>query len=303
MLSDVLGWTIGWGAGPSVRRRRRRAQVVYVLAFAWGVLLHTAPGRLHLDWQPMFLAMAESFARPYAEPTTRLVAVETEPVRAQTGDPVQDALLDAVAAIVARVGLARATGSRIARRAGVTSGAIYGRYETKADLLEQAIGILLGRRFDDDLSIIDPVLAATDPGAATARIVAGYLTESRREWRRFRIEAHLAARSHPGVAATLARVQEEAKHDWLDAIGAHTPEEQNALEMFAALGADHTARSRVRRSPRPGSAVDRLAARHRAVVGASRLSVTPSPPTTRATAVRCRGGSWPARCTCTSCRR
>src|SRR5438034_3667694 len=43
----------------------------------------------------------------------------------------EDALIDAVAAIIARVGLERATASRIARRAGLTSGAIYGRYKTQ----------------------------------------------------------------------------------------------------------------------------------------------------------------------------
>src|SRR6185503_19806255 len=150
-----------------------------------------------------------------------------------TGDPVQDGLIDAVAAIVARVGLERATGSRIARRAGLTSGAIYGRYETKDDLLEHAIEVLLARRLTDDLAYLDETFVAADPSAMTARIVAGYLSPPRRDWRRFRIEAHLAARNHPNVAAMLDQVQEAAKRDYVAALGVRTPKERRELDILA----------------------------------------------------------------------
>ena len=231
--SDVDSWLADWGAGPRTRRRRRRAQVVYTLATIWGILLHRDPGRRRLDWSPTLHRMAWSFAQPYDEPTERLVVGEVPPVRARTGDPTQDALIDAVAAIVARVGLERATGSRIARRAGLTSGAIYGRYETKEDLLEHAIEILLARRFTDDLGSILETIGSSEPATVTARMVAGYLGPTRRDWRRFRIEAHLAARNHPQTAAMLDRVQEEAKREYLDALGARTPKERRALDILA----------------------------------------------------------------------
>jgi AcrR family transcriptional regulator len=230
---DVERWMAAWGAGPRTRRRRRRAQVIYALATVWGVLLHTTPGHRRLDWRPLFARIRWSYAQPYAEPAKRLVVPELEAVHAQTGDPVHDALLDAVAAIVARVGLERATGSRIARRAGLTHGAIYARYETKEALLEHAIAVLQSRRFTDDMQALDAVLAARDPGVATAQLVGGYLGSSRRDWRRFRVEAHLAARAHPGAAATLDRVQEEARDAYLDAIGARTPRERRELDLLA----------------------------------------------------------------------
>jgi AcrR family transcriptional regulator len=234
VLPDLAGRLAAWGAGPRARHRRRRAQVIYTLATVWGALLHAVPGRLQLDWSPLLRSLQRSFAMPYAEPPARLVADETTGVFSHTGDAVQDALIDAVAAIVARVGLARATGSRIARRAGVTSGAIYGRYETKEELLQQAIEVLLAQRMSDDISgRIDPVIAAADPGAATAQILAGYLTPARRDWRHFRIEVNLAARSHPGVAATLHRVQEDARADYLQAIGARTEQERADLDILA----------------------------------------------------------------------
>ena len=233
VLTDVRQWVADWGAGPRARRRRRRAQVVYTLGTIWGILLHAAPGRLRLDWSPLLRRLAWSFAQPYAGPTTRLVVDDMKSVHAQTGDPVEDALVDAVAAIVARVGMERATGSRIARRAGLTSGAIYGRYETKVDLLEHAIEILLAQRFTDDLTAIDEVLVDDDPGRASARLFAGYLSQPRQEWRLFRIESYLAARHQPRVAASLHRVQEAAKDDYLTAIGARTREERRVLEILA----------------------------------------------------------------------
>ena len=59
----------------------------------------------------------------------RFVPETTGAVRADVGDAAQNALIDSVSAIIARVGFERATSSRIARRAGLTSGAIYGRYD------------------------------------------------------------------------------------------------------------------------------------------------------------------------------
>src|SRR6185436_3937161 len=111
-------------------------------------------------------------------------------------------------------------------RAGLTSGAIYARYESKDDLLDDAIDSLLARRLTDDLGSVRDILASRDTGAATAQVIAGYLSLSRREWRRFRIEAHLAARIHPQVAATLDRVQEGGKRDYLAALGARTAKER-----------------------------------------------------------------------------
>ena len=233
VVADVNQFLGARGAGPRTRRRKRRAQVIFTLATVWGILLHRDPGRRSLDWRPALLALVWSFARPFDEPADRLVPLEVAPVRAQTDDPVEDDLIDAVAAIVARVGLERATGSRIARRAGLTSGAIYGRYKTKEELLDHAIDVLLARRLTDDLGQVGEVIAAPDPAAMTASMVAGYLGPLRRDWRRFRIEAHLAARHHTVAAETLDRVQEHAKNDYLTALGAHTLQERRDLDIIA----------------------------------------------------------------------
>lgn len=230
---DLEAWMRGWGAAPRVRDRRRRAQIVLTLGSVWGMILHAIPRRRPVDWEAVLAGVGRSFARPYVEPTDHFVADRVRPVRAANGDAAQNALIDAVSAIAARVGFDRATTSRIARRAGLTSGAIYARYETKDALLADAVETLLAQRFADDLVANDYLFTAPDVGAATARVIGGYLSPPRREWRSFRIEAQIASRHRPLVATTLDDVQETAIREYLDALGAHTAEEKQVLDGLA----------------------------------------------------------------------
>ena len=57
----------------------------------------------------------------------------------ETSDTTRDRLLDAAADVFAEKGYDRAGVQEIARRAGLTTGAIYGRFTGKADLLQAAI--------------------------------------------------------------------------------------------------------------------------------------------------------------------
>ena len=61
------------------------------------------------------------------------------------GDPTRDRLLAAAAEVFAEKGYDRAGVQEIARRAGFTTGAIYGRFRGKADLLLAAIAAPLDR--------------------------------------------------------------------------------------------------------------------------------------------------------------
>ena len=230
---DVDAWLKGWGAGPRARDRLRRARIIFTIGSLWGALLHSIPRPRPADWEALFAGVGRSYARPFAAPTTRFVAEPAGPVRADIGDPSHNALIDSVLAITARVGFERATASRIARRANLTSGAIYARYETKDELLAHAIEVLLAQRFADDLEANTYLFTAPDVGRATASVIGGYLSPARRDWRIFRVEAQIAARHHPAIAETLDRVQEAAIHAYLEALGAHTPEEKLVLDGIA----------------------------------------------------------------------
>lgn len=233
VLPDVHRWLTGWHAGPRSRDQRRRAQIIFTLATVWGVVLHEIPSGRPLDWSFVTKSLRRSFAQPYAETPQPLAPDRVGAVHAHTGNASQDALIDSVASVASRVGFERASATRIARRAGLAAGSIYARYRTKDALLRHAVEILIANRFTDDFAANSHTVGAPDPGAATAAVVAGYLSGPRREWRRFRIEAHLAARHRPELAQTLDRVQETAIGRYLDFLGAKTPEDRQALDVVA----------------------------------------------------------------------
>jgi AcrR family transcriptional regulator len=201
----------------------------------WGIVLHEIPSRVRREWSATTRSLRWSYARPYAERSDPFVPDVTHAIAADTGDHGHDALIDSVAMSVGRVGLERASATRIARRAGVTAGSIYSRYRTKDDLLRHAIEILLARRFRDDLAANRHTFTTTDPGTATAQVVGGYLSAERREWRLLRIEAQIAAIHRPEIADALDRIQQEAIREYFDVLGARNDEERTALDEIAAF--------------------------------------------------------------------
>jgi AcrR family transcriptional regulator len=233
VLVDVRDWLADWHAGPRSSDKRRRAQVIFTLATVWGAVLHEIPGDRRLDWGSVTRGLRWSFARPYEPPSEPLAHDRVGPVLADTGDVAQDALIDSVASIVARVGSERASATRIARRAGLTAGSIYTRYRTKEDLLSHAVEILLAARLHDDLPSVRRVISSLDAGSATATLVSGYLSAPRRDWRRFRIEAQFAARHRSELARALDATQEKAIREYLDTVGAKNDQERRELDMPA----------------------------------------------------------------------
>lgn len=73
---------------------------------------------------------------PVLEPTSNELGFSID---VPTGDPVGDALISAAAGVIANSGFVRSTVSRIARRAGFTTAAIYERYENKDALIMDTV--------------------------------------------------------------------------------------------------------------------------------------------------------------------
>ena len=116
----------------------------------------------------------------------------------------RDRLLDAAVAVFSEKGYEGARVSDIARRAGLTTGAIYARFENKADLLREAIERSseqgLGRLFPPDVVAAGPAALLTEMGrhlidSDTPDWVEGVL-----------VEALGAARRDPLVAENLREV-------------------------------------------------------------------------------------------------
>jgi AcrR family transcriptional regulator len=106
-------------------------------------------------------------------------------------DPLREQLLDAAARVFARKGYAGTKIQDIVREAGLSTGAVYGRFGSKDDLLREAVvrRTARGARLDTDV----------------AERVADLITRTDAE--AVRLEAYVTARREPDVAAAVVDAQ------------------------------------------------------------------------------------------------
>lgn len=203
ITEQVASWFDEWGAGPT-GDERRRADVASMVGLYWGASVFALPGSRAHDWATAFVRLAPARDRRPA-PSGRVRAARLRPPAAATGEPLRDALIDATATVIARSGVERATVSRIARRAGMTDGAVYTRYASKDLLVADAVDVLLAAVVGADAEALARAMVAGDVVEAAAGIAAGGLAEPRAAWRRFRLEAYLGSRHHPQIRTVLRR--------------------------------------------------------------------------------------------------
>jgi len=181
-----------------------RARIATLLGLTFGGLLHGASSPPDSEkWTSVFAHVRTAIS---AEPPKIASKLNPEPgraVRADTGEPLRDALLNAACEVIGKSGLAAATNSRIARRAGLTPGAVYTRYDAKDDLVIDALRVLL----DDAIVDNEPVTSGLDSvermGVAAARLLSRGGGPERRPWLEFRLEVYLAATHRRDLAALL----------------------------------------------------------------------------------------------------
>ncbi len=126
------------------------------------------------------------------------------PVNADTDDKLRNTLINATAEVIARSGLNGATLSRIARRARMTSGAVYTLYSTKDELIADAIKVLMSAARSDTTSLVQESKATGDTFTSTMQVYSLAFDPTRRNFRRFRLEALMSARTDNDIK-TLVR--------------------------------------------------------------------------------------------------
>jgi AcrR family transcriptional regulator len=128
-------------------------------------------------------------------------------------DALRDRLLAAAARVVARQGYEGTKITDIVREAGLSTGAIYGRFRSKNDLIRAAIV----ERADHAARIGDVAGArVADLLARSGRVTSGALSDVEA----MRLEAFVAARREPEVAQALLDATTEwraAVQPWVDA--------------------------------------------------------------------------------------
>ena len=123
-----------------------------------------------------------------------------------SGDPTRDRLVAAAADVFAEKGYDGAGVQEIARRAGFTTGAIYGRFRGKAELLLAAIEAQSDDEFEQLFAEHQFQGKATD---ILTTVGSHLVTEEFDSGQALLVEAFVAARREPEVAVMLRRIIEQ----------------------------------------------------------------------------------------------
>lgn len=236
---DILALTEAAGASPGADPVRR-AQVLGQLSLAWGIGLLSLPSSApRLEWW-MLVAGSTGLAHDRTRPRRSGEPIAVPDPAPDTGEPVRDVVLRATVEVVAKTGFERATVSRIARRAGYSTGVIYEYYERKDDMIAELVEVLLETLYvtiaerDGDL-IAEGRLADLSGG-----LLAGYVLPAAHQLQRLKVELYLAAAHQPGVDEALGRVltrHTNSLQTRLEATGLST--EEALLAPSAGRAIDH----------------------------------------------------------------
>jgi AcrR family transcriptional regulator len=128
--------------------------------------------------------------------------------RSEADDPIREQLLDAAAAVFAEKGYSGTKIKDIVKASGLSSGALYGRFSGKNELLIEAVVRQVERRVDGrrfEGRTVGDVLV--ESGRAHGALSDAEATQ---------LEAFIAARQEPQVAEAIA----EAREQWRSTIAA-----------------------------------------------------------------------------------
>lgn len=218
---DINGLLDDRGVGPSTDGPERQAVIAAISTLFGTALLNSAyliPGFGPIDPMPLLNVYINAELIP-TKPTkpARPLVPSTSLQFPTTNDDVRDALVAATEYVIARSGVHRATVSRIARRAGVSVGAIYGLYESKEALVGDCLDTLYPPYVRHDAGRWTAVFTADDQRAAITDILVDNMSEQFAQWRRFRLECLVAARHTPSIARQLSRFASMARETLLEA--------------------------------------------------------------------------------------
>lgn len=110
-------------------------------------------------------------------------------------------LLNSAIEIIASSGVAAASMARVARKAQVSTGAVYPRFSKVDNLIENSFDVAVKGVINQNFSLLNAKSFESDDFGT---FVKAGLLPSRRIWRNFRIEIHLGALSRPKLAKRLS---------------------------------------------------------------------------------------------------
>ena len=151
--------------------------------------------------------MSLATGRAEALPRLPLISFQRTPA---TNDPHLDLLQMAALVVIGRVGYRRATVARICRLAQVSSGSMFARFESKAELVTSAAAAMFVSHAEQT-RVLKSVAMNTGMAVANAMILRAFLDPAVRGQRGMRLELARVAEHHPelqGIDVLGARAQQ-----------------------------------------------------------------------------------------------
>lgn len=246
--NDVLGdevaddfalWAEKWGLGSATDPSVRALNVV-AFTTVMGAALYSFVEPKLADWNLVFAIMAAAIRDTSTARSTKAPPIGDElpnfDVEPGTGEPLRDALISATANVIGRTGYERATVSRIGRRAKLTGGAVYTRYETKDDLIIDTLDTLLSGAIVGTSELTAHGVQSGDLGESIGKIYTLGVTPSRKQWRQFRLETYVAARTRKEPRAALRRVHSAGLVRYNDMLGPRSRMDDGVIRLVARGG-------------------------------------------------------------------
>jgi AcrR family transcriptional regulator len=188
------------------------------------------------EWSLIVPIYSQALRTPVEVRGPRQTLEATPFVSSTTGDPLRDALINATAEVMGRAGFENTTVSRIARRAHLTSGAVYTQYDVKEELLIDAMKTLLTNAAADTGAITTSAIDVGDLPDATAHIYHLAVAPERLNWRRFRLETYVAARTRPAVKRALRGIQQASDARYEEMFGSRGTFPAGVIPLVSAAG-------------------------------------------------------------------
>lgn len=204
VTEDVVDYLEGIGLTPQFSGSDIDGiKVITVLSLVFACAFNSFIDKSVSDWKFIFETHRRAITDLVSTPKLKQAAYGPMPVTASTGDDLRDTLINATADVIARSGLDGATLARISRRARMTSGAVYTLYTTKDELIADALKVLMSAARSDTTSIVQEAKIVEDSFTSTMQVYSLAFEPSRRNFRRFRMEVMMSARTDADIRSLL----------------------------------------------------------------------------------------------------
>lgn len=239
VAEDFTVWAEKWGLSPNTDASQRALNVAAFSTIVGPAIYGFAEPKL-ADWNLVLPIMGNAIrTTPTARPTKRTIIGDELPnidVSPGTGEPLRDALITATANVIGRTGYERATVSRIGRRAKLTGGAVYTRYESKDDLIIDTLETLLSGAIVGTSELTELGVKSGDMGESIAKIYALGVAPERRAWRQFRLETYVAARTRKEPRAALRGIHAAGLSRYHELLASRSRIDDGVIRLVARGG-------------------------------------------------------------------